>query len=161
VIMAVCKAVKPIGQVCRSTAECADGLECDTQNTNSCAVPPLLGEPCPSGKACGEEGTYCEPVVDVCSPVGLVGDSCAAGHVCSKYLYCDATQTCQLYPRTGQSCEQQQRCNDLDTYCDVNTGLCTARLPDAAACDAGYRCTSGYCDFTSMRCAEQPLCPAS
>jgi Dickkopf N-terminal cysteine-rich region len=154
----VCTVLKAKGINCQSTSECADGLVCDVQNTLACVVSPQLGDPCPLGQ-CGELGTYCEPGDDICRAVGSIGDSCAAGHLCSPYLVCDATtMTCQLYPQTGQSCEILQKCNDLDTYCDISTETCLARVADNEACDASYRCISEFCDTTTMRCKEQPIC---
>ena len=156
----VCTALKSIGVSCHTTNECGDGLECDTQTTNQCAVPPLRDEPCTPNGYCGEEGTYCEPGADICRSVGLVGDSCAAGHRCSNYLYCNTTtQLCELYPSTGASCTVQQKCNDVDTYCDIASETCVTRVPDGELCDASYRCLSLFCDTTTMRCAEPPLCP--
>jgi hypothetical protein len=155
-----CTAVKPIGSACTSTKQCGDGLQCDTQTTNQCAVPPLRDQPCTPNGYCGEEGTYCEPGDDICRSVGLVGDTCAAGHVCSSYLYCNlTTQLCELFPRTGEDCAQQERCNDLDTYCDISSATCITHVTDNSPCDASYRCISQFCDMTTMRCAEPALCP--
>ena len=154
----LCTALQPKGGPCISTSACADGLVCDAQNTLSCIAAPQLGDPCPLGQ-CGELGTYCEPGDDICRVVGSIGDSCAVGHLCSPYLVCDAaTTTCQLYPQTGQSCETLQKCNDLGTYCDISTETCIARVADSEPCDASYRCISEYCDMTTMRCEEQPVC---
>ena len=156
---ATCQPLKAIGAPCLSTNECGDGLECDAQTTNRCAVPPLRDEPCTPTGYCGEEGTYCEPGDDICRSVGLVGDSCAAGHRCSSYLYCDLTsQQCRLYPRAGESCDVEQRCNDLNTYCDLATSKCIARIDLGQLCDASYRCLTDYCDMATLRCAEPPLC---
>jgi hypothetical protein len=156
----VCTAVKPIGAQCNSTVQCGDGLQCDTQTTNQCAVPPLRDQPCTPNLYCGEEGTYCEPGDDICRSVGLVGDSCAAGHVCSTYLYCNpTTQLCELYPSTGADCQSQQRCNDLDTYCGIADETCVPRVADGQQCFESFNCLSELCDMTTMRCAEPAVCP--
>jgi hypothetical protein len=156
----VCTTVKPIGTQCSATKQCGDGLECDTQTTGQCAVPPLRDQPCTPNFYCGEEGTYCEPGDDICRSVGLVGDSCAPGHVCSSYLQCNTTtQLCELYPITGADCGGSARCNDLNTYCSIADQICVPRVADGQQCFESFSCLSQLCDMTTMRCAEPPLCP--
>src|SRR4051812_9049535 len=155
----VCTAVKPEGAPCASTKECADGLQCDVNNTpNVCRQPPHLGDACTPSGQCGDEGTYC--LNNLCTAYSLAGQPCL-GQQCSGYTICDpASRLCVPYAAEGASCADTDRCNDVGTYCDPRSEICARPAANGAPCNVSNQCESGYCDtIKDLACEDPPVCP--
>jgi hypothetical protein len=152
----LCTAVKPVGSHCQNTAECGDGLQCDVFTTLSCIEAPHLDQPCTPAGQCGDLGLYCGND-QICHYVSLDGGPCNAGQQCSSYLTCNAG-TCVTYPKTGEDCTAQQRCNDAGTFC--NGSVCSVPKPNGQSCHTDTDCASLYCDLvTTLTCMPAPTCP--
>lgn len=95
--------------------------------------------------------------------VGLVpdGGDCGGDNECAVAdSHCPMPQgatlgKCAVLPKESEACPDF-RCAD-GLGCDSVNGMqvCVKPGPDGQACSSGLACTSEYCDFTTMKCAQR------
>ncbi|MFL5321926.1 MAG: hypothetical protein ACJ790_19855, partial [Myxococcaceae bacterium] len=108
-----------------------------------------VGQPCSSDDVCAF-GSHC--VNSFCVAYATNGQSCAGNPapVCDSLLSCQGT-TCQPeYATTGEACNTNVPCVNVDSFCQ--NGTCVARGANGAACTSGAQCQSSSCGGTSNTC---------
>ncbi len=157
----LCTTLKGNGVSCTLDSECAYGLGCKgTTGTRMCAALPAIGQACATDGICRDEGTYCDFTADMCKQLGLPNAQCTSSSQCSPYYPCDFTTSpgmCLQGPGVGDMCSGSS-CFDAGTFCDFNSGLCTAVRADGMPCDNSQQCASGSCDFNTQLCSSPMTC---
>lgn len=149
-----CRALVAQGGACMDSSWCNFGLGC-TGTTGggmgTCNPLPATGAPCPD-QQCASIGDVCN-AQQMCAVDGLPGAPCIGSGECSPFYQCDATNHCAPYPTLGQACTTV--CSD-DSWC--MNGTCTAPLANGMTCATQDQCASDFCDNTTGKCADLPMC---
>ena len=117
----------PIGEGCKSTADCESGLSCSTDDPGGqCVKGCKVQSDCPSGSTCTDEGTcYLS-----CTKQS---DCTRAGYECNDASTVDGkpTRTCDVAPdkasgAIGDSCAANADCKSATCSTDDPDGQCVA-----------------------------------
>jgi hypothetical protein len=170
--MAICR--KVFQGTLPGSAPCCSGAECVSE---LCGGPGFC-EPerlVPVGGRCDSNARlYCEFGL-LCSPEGIceaplpAGANCAdqPWQQCELPSYCSSAAAgsstpgiCMTIPDEGEPCDgvALRPCLRFDDYCDLDTDVCTRRLPPGAACHDilfSYQCVS-YAACIDGVCKSQP-----
>jgi len=158
-----CVSRKALGDLCRSSGECDEGLVCTgTIAYGVCAPTPGEGEPC-TDTCLDPDELFCDRDASppVCTRRRGAGGSCATGAAsCVDGLFCSAALLCTERGAVAAECTTSSECADgLDCvsgicanaadlggecngvcapglFCSAASfpGVCESRIPDGGAC---------------------------
>ena len=158
----ICTALKPAGAACAGQAECDYGTACiAVGQAGQCTKLPHTGEACTD--FCTDFGSICDPTSQKCVEVALEGETCIGEGInsnCSVLYSCDAGR-CNAGLALGAQCTTADRCADFRAFCDVNDadiGTCVLPKPNGQSCLLDEDCDSSFCDFTTFKCVDEPVC---
>jgi hypothetical protein len=153
----------PDGGSCVADTECAAGV-CHQPDCGASCCLGTCGQPFPIGAAC-DLSSDCVPdakcVYDylvstsrgTCQLGAGQGQPCPMGTACQSGLTCDTggTETCVPYVKDGDTCTADgPACENLNSFCDPQSGTCRPRLAVGSACsvpDGSMSRTGAGCDF--------------
>jgi hypothetical protein len=135
------------GGNCVADTECAGGV-CHQPSCGASCCLGTCGQASPTGGACDSDtdcasGDYCDTnpfsttTQNTCLPRGTQGQPCDYSGGCQDGLTCDGagSGTCVPYVKDGQACTTYgPDCENLDSFCDPESGQCRPRLALGAAC---------------------------
>jgi len=139
-----------VGQACTRRVECAAPGHCNQDLTTAqfvCMGPP--GDASTPGR--GRLGDNCTALCD--EAASCVSEASPGSVACydTDALYCDVT--CQKDRAIGESCSGMQIC-ELGSFCNSDSSICTAPVPNGGICMSDQECQSGHCTAQPGTCAD-------
>jgi len=148
--------LKPLGEPCTVSTECADGL-CQVLGFTGgyCTKNCTSQSNCPSGSQCSANPTGGTSLcLKNCSQPGSAPGGCRTGYVCDQRVSMSGQPVCTPGCASVTTCGAAPTCDSRGFCCGASGYACC----EGTMCGTGAACTSGYCRAVVCGAQGQACC---